>query len=124
MRTDDIAYADTHYYGGIKKYQWVARAMALHGVVAKKDGTLVNIVVGEDENDPVVGISDLLIHLCRRPDEQEGFRGGRRRGPGHASCAASPLQGDEKGAGQGACCSSSSRRRYDIEEERHALRRD
>ena len=60
---DDIAYADTHYYGGIKKYQWVARAMALHGVVAKKDGTLVNIVVGEDENDPVVGISDLLIHL-------------------------------------------------------------
>ena len=61
----DIAYADTHYYGGVKKYQWVARALALHGVVAKKDGTLVNIVIGEDDDDPVVGISDLLIHLSQ-----------------------------------------------------------
>ena len=61
----DIAYADTHYYGGIKKYQWVARPLALHGVVAKKDGTLVNVVIGEDEDDPVVGISDLLIHLSQ-----------------------------------------------------------
>ena len=60
----DLAYADTHYYGGIKKYQWVARALALHGVVVKKDGTKVNVVIGEDENDPVVGISDLLIHLA------------------------------------------------------------
>ena len=62
---NDIAYADTHYYGGVKKYQWVARALALHGVVAKKDGTLVNIVIGEDDDDPVVGISDLLIHLSQ-----------------------------------------------------------
>lgn len=61
----DIAYADTHYYGGIKKYQWVARPLALHGVVAKKDGTLVQVVIGEDEDDPVVGISDLLIHLSQ-----------------------------------------------------------
>ena len=60
----DLAYADTHYYGGIKKYQWVARALALHGVVVKKDGTKVNVVIGEDENDPVVGVSDLLIHLA------------------------------------------------------------
>lgn len=59
-----LAYLDTHYYGGIKKYQWVTIPLALHGVVAKKDGTLVNIVIGEDENDPVVGISDLLIHLA------------------------------------------------------------
>ena len=59
----DIAYLDTHYYGGIKKYQWVTIPLALHGVVAKKDGTLVNIVIGEDPADPVVGISDLLIHL-------------------------------------------------------------
>lgn len=59
----DFAYADTHYYGGIKKYQWVARALAMHGVVAKKDGTLVNIVIGEDDDDPVLCISDLLIHL-------------------------------------------------------------
>ncbi len=59
----DLAYLDTHYYGGIKKYQWVTIPLALHGVVAKKDGTLVNIVIGEDPADPVVGISDLLIHL-------------------------------------------------------------
>ncbi len=58
-----LAYLDTHYYGGIKKYQWVTLPLALHGVVAKKDGSVVNVVVGEDENDPVVGISDLLIHL-------------------------------------------------------------
>jgi aspartyl aminopeptidase len=58
-----LAYLDTHYYGGIKKYQWVTIPLALHGVVAKKDGTLVNVVIGEDENDPVVSISDLLIHL-------------------------------------------------------------
>ena len=58
-----LAYADTHYYGGIKKFHWVARALALHGVVAKKDGTVVEIVIGEAEDDPVVGISDLLIHL-------------------------------------------------------------
>ncbi|MBQ5992460.1 MAG: aminopeptidase [Clostridia bacterium] len=58
-----LAYLDTHYYGGIKKYQWVTIPLALHGVVAKKDGTVVNVVIGEDESDPVVGISDLLIHL-------------------------------------------------------------
>ncbi len=60
----DMAYADTHYYGGIKKYQWVARELALHGVVVKKDGSLLHIVIGEDEADPVVGITDLLIHLA------------------------------------------------------------
>lgn len=60
----DLALADTHYYGSIKKYQWVARALALHGVAVRKDGTKVNVVIGEDENDPVVGISDLLIHLA------------------------------------------------------------
>ena len=61
----DMALFKTHYYGGIKKYQWVARPLALHGVVAKKDGTVLNVVIGEDENDPVVGISDLLIHLSQ-----------------------------------------------------------
>ncbi len=59
----DVAYLDTHYYGGIKKYQWVTLPLALHGVVAKKDGTVADVVIGEDEDDPVVGISDLLIHL-------------------------------------------------------------
>jgi aspartyl aminopeptidase len=60
----DLAYLDTHYYGGVKKYQWVTLPLSIHGVVAKKDGSLVNIVIGEDENDPVVGITDLLIHLA------------------------------------------------------------
>lgn len=59
-----LALFDTHYYGGIKKYQWVASPLALHGVVCKKDGTTVDIVVGEKDDDPVVGISDLLIHLA------------------------------------------------------------
>ena len=59
----DFAYADTHYYGGVKKYQWVARALALHGVICKKDGSVVEIAIGEKDDDPVVGISDLLIHL-------------------------------------------------------------
>ncbi len=54
---------DTHYYGGVKKYQWVATPMALHGVVCKKDGTVVNVNIGEKDTDPVIGISDLLIHL-------------------------------------------------------------
>ncbi|KEI06540.1 aminopeptidase [Clostridium botulinum C] len=60
----DLALLDTHYYGGIKKYQWVTLPLAIHGVIAKKNGELVKVVIGEDENDPVVGISDLLIHLA------------------------------------------------------------
>ncbi len=59
----DLALMDTHYYGGVKKYQWVTIPLALHGVVVKKDGTKINVVIGEDENDPVVMISDLLVHL-------------------------------------------------------------
>ena len=55
---------DTHYYGGIKKYQWVTIPLALYGVVCKKDGTIINVEIGDDPNDPVVGISDLLIHLA------------------------------------------------------------
>ena len=61
----ELALADTHYYGGIKKYQWVARELALHGVVVKKDGTTVQVSVGEKDTDPVVGVSDLLIHLSQ-----------------------------------------------------------
>ncbi len=60
----EFAYGDTHYYGGIKKYQWVTIPLALHGVVCKKDGTTVDVNIGEDPKDPVVGISDLLIHLA------------------------------------------------------------
>ncbi|MBM6785446.1 aminopeptidase [Collinsella tanakaei] len=60
----DMAYLDTHYYGGVKAYHWVATPLALHGVVCKKDGTTVEICVGEDAADPVFCISDLLIHLA------------------------------------------------------------
>lgn len=59
----ELAYLDTHYYGGIKKYQWVCLPMAIHGVVVKKDGTRVDVVIGEKDTDPVVGITELLIHL-------------------------------------------------------------
>ncbi|MGL4800520.1 MAG: aminopeptidase [Cellulosilyticaceae bacterium] len=59
----DFAMWKTHYYGGIKKYQWVTMPLAIHGVVAKKDGSVVNVVIGEDLSDPVVGISDILPHL-------------------------------------------------------------
>ena len=60
----DLAYLDTHYYGGVKKYQWVALPLAIHGVAVKKDGTVVKVAVGEEEADPVVYITDLLIHLA------------------------------------------------------------
>ena len=58
-----MAMLDTHYYGGIKKYQWVALPLALHGVICKKDGSIVNVNIGDKPEDPVFGISDLLIHL-------------------------------------------------------------
>lgn len=60
----DLAYLDTHYYGGIKKYQWVTLPLAIHGVVAKKDGGIVDIVIGEDDKDPIFCVTDLLIHLA------------------------------------------------------------
>lgn len=66
-----FAYLDTHYYGGIKKYQWVAQPLALHGVVAKKDGTVVNICIGEKEDDPVFVITDLLVHLAAKQLEKK-----------------------------------------------------
>ncbi len=59
-----LAYLDTHYYGGVKKYQWVAIPLSLHGVVVKKDGTIVELNIGDNEDDPVFFVSDLLIHLA------------------------------------------------------------
>ncbi len=67
----DLAYLDTHYYGGIKKYQWVTIPLALHGVVAKKDGQVISVNIGEEEDDPVLYISDLLIHLSREQLEKK-----------------------------------------------------
>ena len=62
--SDELVYLDTHYYGGIKKYQWVTIPLALHGVIVKTDGTVVNVNIGEKDEDPVFVISDLLIHLA------------------------------------------------------------
>lgn len=67
----ELSFMDTHYYGGIKKYQWVALPLALHGVVAKKDGTVVNVNIGEDPADPVVYVTDLLIHLAGKQMEKK-----------------------------------------------------
>lgn len=61
---DGLALLDTHYYGGIKKYQWTCRPMALHGVVCKKDGSVVPVVIGEDPKDPVIGVTEILVHLA------------------------------------------------------------
>lgn len=69
---EGISYLDTHYYGGIKKYQWVALPLAMHGVVAMKDGTVRQVVVGEDPADPVFYISDLLIHLSAKQMQKSG----------------------------------------------------
>jgi aspartyl aminopeptidase len=69
-----FALLDAHYYGGIKKYQWVTIPLALHGVVCKKDGTIINVCIGEDEKDPVLGISDLLIHLSADQMQKPGAK--------------------------------------------------
>lgn len=69
-----LAYLDTHYYGGIKKYQWVTIPLAIHGVVVKTDGKVVDIVIGEDESDPVFCITDLLIHLAQDQLEKKGSK--------------------------------------------------
>ena len=68
---EEFAYLDTHYYGGIKKYQWVTLPLALHGVIAKKDGTTVQVSIGEKEDDPVFVITDLLIHLASKQMEKK-----------------------------------------------------
>lgn len=70
----ELAYFDTHYYGGVKKYQWVTLPLALHGVVIKKDGSTVEINIGEDEDDPVFFISDLLIHLASDQMEKKASK--------------------------------------------------
>ena len=69
-----LAFLDTHYYGGVKKYQWVTIPLALHGVVVKKDGTTVEINIGENEDDPVFFISDLLIHLSAEQMEKKASK--------------------------------------------------
>lgn len=71
---EGFAYLDTHYYGGIKKYQWVTLPLAIHGVVAKKNGDVVDINIGEDKNDPVFCVTDLLIHLAGNQMEKKASK--------------------------------------------------
>lgn len=91
----DLAMLKTHYYGGIKKYQWVTLPLAIHGVIAKKDGTIVNLSIGEDAMDPVVGISDLLIHLASEQMQKKVTEA--ITGEDLNICLGSmPLEGEEK----------------------------
>lgn len=69
-----MAYMDTHYYGGIKKYQWVTLPLAIHGVVVKKDGTRLDVIIGEADDDPVIGVTDLLVHLSGEQLEKKGTK--------------------------------------------------
>jgi aspartyl aminopeptidase len=91
----NFAMFKTHYYGGVKKYQWVAMPLSIHGIVAKKDGTVVDVVIGEDETDPVVGISDLLIHLSG--EQMQKKLGEAIAGEDLNICLGTlPLEGEEK----------------------------
>ena len=93
----DLAYLDTHYYGGIKKYQWVAIPLALHGVIVRKTGEKVIINIGEDENDPVFCISDLLVHLA----QEQMTKNAKEVVEGEALnliVGGRPLEGEEKDA--------------------------
>ncbi|MCR5321860.1 MAG: aminopeptidase [Lachnospiraceae bacterium] len=93
----EFAMLETHYYGGIKKYQWVTLPLAIHGVVCKKDGTTVDIVIGEDPKDPVVGISDLLIHLSQdqmKKDASKVIEGEDL----NVTIGSRPLKGEDKEA--------------------------
>ncbi len=69
--SDELAYLDTHYYGGIKKYQWVTIPLAIHGIVAMKDGSKVDICVGEKDDEPVFAVTDLLVHLAAKQMEKK-----------------------------------------------------
>ena len=71
---EGLAYLDTHYYGGIKKYQWVAQPLSIHGVIVKKDGTTEKVSIGEEENDPVFVITDLLVHLAQEQMEKKASK--------------------------------------------------
>lgn len=71
---EELVLMDTHYYGGIKKYQWTAIPLALHGVVALTDGTVINVTIGEDMDDVVLGVSDLLIHLAGEQMDKKGAK--------------------------------------------------
>ena len=94
---DNFALLDTHYYGGIKKYQWVTIPLAIYGVVCKKDGTCIEVAIGDDPTDPIVGISDLLIHLSA--DQMQKSAAKVIEGEDlDVTLGSMPLQGEEKNA--------------------------
>ncbi len=111
----DLAYFDTHYYGGIKKYQWVALPLAIHGVVARKDGTVQEITIGEKDGDPVFCVSDLLIHLAGTQMEKKAAKvvEGEKL---DLLIGSIPLKGEEKKAVT-ANILNLLKQQYDIEEE-------
>ncbi|MCF0146538.1 MAG: aminopeptidase [Eubacterium sp.] len=111
----ELALFDTHYYGGIKKYQWVTIPLALHGVVVKKDGSVVQICIGEKEEDPVVGVSDLLIHLAAKQVDQkvaDAVTGENL----NVLIGSRPMEGEEKEAVKGNILAIL-KKEYGIEEE-------
>lgn len=111
----DLALFDTHYYGGIKKYQWVAIPLALHGVVVKKDQTVVHVVVGEEKEDPVFGVSDLLVHLSANQMEKKASAVIEGEAL-NVLIGSIPLEGEEKEAVKGNILRIL-KEKYDIEEE-------
>ena len=111
---EKLAMFETHYYGGIKKYQWVAHPLALHGVVCKKSGETINICIGENAKDPVLGVSDLLIHLSQKQLEKKGSEvvtGEDLK----VMVGSIPLENEEKGAGKKAILNIL-KEKYDIDE--------
>ncbi len=113
--SEELAYLDTHYYGGIKKYQFVTIPLALHGVVVKKDGTTVTINIGEKEDDPVFIISDLLIHLSAEQMKKTAatvIEGENL----DILVGCKPLEGEEKDAVKAAVLKLL-REKYDIDED-------
>lgn len=111
----ELSYLDTHYYGGVKKYQWVTIPLAIHGVVVKRDGTKIEIVIGEDEKDPVFVITDLLIHLAQEQLETKAAKviEGEKL---DLLIGNKPLKGEEKEAVK-ANVLKLLKEKYDIEEE-------
>ncbi len=110
-----FAMLDTHYYGGVKKYQWVTIPLSLYGVVVKKDGTVIDVVIGEDDHDPVVGITDLLIHLAS--DQLQKTAAKVIEGENlDVNVGSIPLDGEEKKAVK-ANILKILKDKYDIEEE-------
>ena len=112
---DNFALLDTHYYGGIKKYQWVTIPLAIYGVVCKKDGSVVEVAIGDDANDPVVGISDLLIHLSGDQMQKSAARVIEGEDL-DVTLGSMPLDGEEKNAVK-ANVLRILKEKYDFEEE-------